>query len=96
MTKPEDNIISAHFKKWSVPCTTKSFSLQNTFDWYILLMIYNCATQFPEIIKVTQGLQSTEHNLIFVRAYYLMLCAISQLTFQSTLYKHTIKINYFK
>lgn len=31
MTKPEGNINSAHFKMWSVPCTPKSFSLQNTF-----------------------------------------------------------------
>lgn len=36
-------------------------------------MTYNCATRFAEIVKMTQGLQSTEHNLVFARAYYVML-----------------------
>lgn len=31
MTKTEDSIVSTHFKMWSVLCTPKSFSLQNTF-----------------------------------------------------------------
>lgn len=31
MTEPEGNIVSAPFKKWSVPCTPETFSLQNTF-----------------------------------------------------------------
>lgn len=49
--------------------------------------------QFAKIVKLMQGLQSTEHNLRFVRAYYLVLRVMSGLTFQTALYEHAIKIN---
>lgn len=54
MTKPEGNIVSAPFKMWSVLCTSETFSLRNTFIWYILLMTYNYATQFAEIVSDTR------------------------------------------
>lgn len=50
MTKPEDNIVSAHFKIWSVLCTLVSFSLQNIFA--LVLTAYD--SQFAEIVSDTR------------------------------------------
>lgn len=94
VTKPEDTGASAHFELRSVHHALPRVSpFKIPLRWYLLL---TAAARFAKIVKPMQGVQSTEHNLRFVRAYYLVLRAMPGLTFQTALHKRTIKINQSK